>query len=228
MMRSKFIFIIFILTFAGFVAVGCNQTKDEQAETTKQLEPGQTEDPNNDTSVEVADGEITAAVKSKLMTDENVAARRIDVDTEDGVVTLRGTVASPTEADRAVELAKMADGVRLVHSYLKTDISDTNTSDDISELGEQAQDALNEAGGAIETGVEQAEDLGSDAAITAQIKWKLAKDKLVQAADIDVDTKDRHVTLTGIVSNQQEAKRALQIAQSVEDVLAVDNNLRIR
>jgi hyperosmotically inducible periplasmic protein len=226
MMRNKFILLfIFIFALAGLFGLGCNQSKDEQAEAPNQPEAEKPADTGNAATVEVVDGEITAAVKAKLMTDENVAARRIDVDTENGVVTLRGTVATPTEADRAVELAKTADGVRLVHSYLKTD---TSTTDDLSDLGEKAQDALNEAGGAIETGVEQAEDLGSDAAITAQIKWKLAKDKLVQAADIDVDTKDRHVILTGTVSSQQEAQRALQIAQSIDDVLAVDNNLRVR
>jgi hyperosmotically inducible periplasmic protein len=210
---------------AGFVAFGCNQARDEKAETKTPAEETGTPDAS---PVDVSDGEITAAVKAKLMTDENVAARRIDINTENGVVTLRGTVATTTEADRAVELAKTADGVRLVHSYLKADTAATATGDDISDLGEEAQDALNEAGDAIETGIEQAEDVGSDAAITAQIKWKLAKDKLVQAADIDVDTKDRRVTLTGTVTSQQEAQRALQIARSIEDVLGVDNNLRVR
>ena len=224
-MRSRFIFFILIFTLAGFLALGCNQGRQEQAETETPGETGKTAD---DSPIDVSDGEITVAVKAKLMTDENVAARRIDINTENGVVTLRGTVATSTEADRAVELAKTADGVRLVHSYLRTDSAETTTGDDISDLGEDAQDALNQAGDAIETGIEQAEDVGSDAAITAQIKWKLAKDKLVQAADIDVDTKDRRVTLTGTVSSQQEAQRALQIARSVEDVLGIDNNLRVR
>jgi hyperosmotically inducible periplasmic protein len=232
MMRSKFLFFLFLIAFVAIFAVGCNRTDEKATIEPREGEEEKTADTATDPTLEPTDREVTAGVKEKLMTDENVAARRIEVNTENGVVTLRGTVATPTEADRAVELAKTADGVRLVQSYLKNDSaasSGTKTGDDeLSDLGEQAQDALNEAGGAIETGIEQAEDVGSDAAITAQIKWKLAKDKLVQAADIDVDTKDRRVTLTGTVASQQEAQRALQIAQSIEDVLGVDNNLRVR
>jgi osmotically-inducible protein OsmY len=51
---------------------------------------------------------------------------------------------------------------------------------------------------------------------------------MVQADDIDVDTKEGNVTLTGVVSNRQEVQRAIQIAQSVEDVRRVESNLRIR
>ena len=228
MTRSKFISFMLILALGGFLAFGCNQARDEQAVKETPSEAGDTADKSAATPTDVSDGEITEAVKAKLMTDENVAARHIDINTENGIVTLRGAVASRIEADRAVELAKTADGVRLVHSYLKTDSTGTGDNDQISDLGEEAQKALNEAGDNIETGIEQAEDVGSDAAITAQIKWRLAKDKLVQAADIDVDTRDRRVTLTGTVASQQESQRALQIARSVEDVLGVDNNLRVR
>lgn len=228
MMRRKYIFFILIITITSFLAIGCKQDANQTTDMNQTEDAGKTPDTTTtDETVTGTDSEITAAVKAKLMMDENVAARRIDVNTEDGIVTLRGTVATSEEANRAVELAQTADGVRLVHSYLKTDTG-PDTSDDMSDLGDQAQDALNQAGGAIETGIEQAEDVGSDAAITAQIKWKLAKDKLVQAADIDVDTKDRRVVLTGTVSSQQEAQRALQIAQSIEDVVDVDSNLRIR
>lgn len=230
-MNKKFGFLLIVLSLASLIAIGCNKSTD-QAYKEKETEPTKTED------TDVGDAAITASVKAKLMTDENVAARRIDIETENGVVTLRGTVATPAEAERAIELAKTADGVRLVHSYLKTDTANAEDADleneksdleeKTAELGDQAEDVVEEAGDAIETGVKEAGDVGSDAAITAQIKWKLAKDKLVQAADIDVDTKDRRVTLSGVVSSPQEAQRALQIAKSVEDVAAVNSNLKIR
>jgi hyperosmotically inducible protein len=66
----------------------------------------------------VEDGSITAAVKMKFANDEVVKASSIDVDTKDGYVTLNGTVASQTEADRAVTLARTVDGVKEVRSNL--------------------------------------------------------------------------------------------------------------
>ena len=43
---------------------------------------------------------------------------------------------------------------------------------------------------------------------------QLAADELVKARNINVDTKDRVVTLTGVVQSQQEETKALQIARS--------------
>ena len=222
-MRIKFALLILFLSLVSFIAPGCNKTADDQTMT----QPQENSASEKQSPGELSDAEITAEVKTKFMSDENVASRRIDIETEDGVVTLRGMVATPTEAERAVELAKTAEGVRMVHSYLKSD-APAAEGDKTSDLGQETEEALEETGEAIDAGVEQAQKLGSDAAITAQIKWKLAKDRMVQAADIDVDTKNRHVTLTGIVSNREEAHRAVQIAQSVDHVLLVDSNLTIR
>ena len=58
-----------------------------------------------------SDSGITTSVKAKLVADDLVKARNIDVDTRDRVVTLRGTVQSPTEENRAVEIARNTNGV---------------------------------------------------------------------------------------------------------------------
>ena len=65
------------------------------------------------------DAGITSAVKAKLLADTTVSGLRIDVDTENGVVTLTGNVKSKAEADRAVMLARNTDGVTRVVSNLK-------------------------------------------------------------------------------------------------------------
>jgi osmotically-inducible protein OsmY len=62
----------------------------------------------------VADAEITAAVKTKLLGDKAVSGRKIDVDTEKGVVTLTGTVGSQAEKAEALRLAKTTAGVQNV------------------------------------------------------------------------------------------------------------------
>ncbi len=66
----------------------------------------------------------------------------------------------PSEADRAIELAKTADGVRLVHSYLKTDTSGDSGHRRSLGSAEEAEKAINHAGDVIETGLEEAQDVG--------------------------------------------------------------------
>ena len=67
----------------------------------------------------ISDASITAAVKSKLLADRMVSGLKIDVDTENGVVTLRGPVKSQAEANQAEKLAKDTDGVHRVIVELK-------------------------------------------------------------------------------------------------------------
>jgi len=66
----------------------------------------------------VDDVAITSAVKAKLIGDSQVAARKIDVDTKDGVVTLTGTVSSQQEKDKAIQIARATKGVQRVEDQL--------------------------------------------------------------------------------------------------------------
>ncbi|HEY6929717.1 MAG TPA: BON domain-containing protein [Thermoanaerobaculia bacterium] len=66
----------------------------------------------------VDDVAITSAVKAKLIGDSDVAARKIDVDTKDGVVTLKGTVSSEQEKDKALQIARNTKGVQRVEDQL--------------------------------------------------------------------------------------------------------------
>ena len=72
-----------------------------------------------DASEQLGDGWITTKVKADLLGTDGVPGSAIDVDTKDGVVTLRGTVKSQAEADKAVSVAKGIDGVSKVKSELK-------------------------------------------------------------------------------------------------------------
>ena len=64
------------------------------------------------------DAGLTAKIKSKMALDDLVRARTIDVSTDSGVVTLKGTVRSAAEHNRAVQLAKETAGVRQVVDHL--------------------------------------------------------------------------------------------------------------
>jgi hypothetical protein len=65
-----------------------------------------------------ADAALTAKIKSKMALDDNVEAIDIDIDTADAVVTLRGTVGSQDERERAVRMARETEGVTSVVDQL--------------------------------------------------------------------------------------------------------------
>ena len=58
------------------------------------------------------DAGITTAVKNKLIADDLVKARQINVDTADKVVTLTGDVRTEAEESRALQIARDTNGVR--------------------------------------------------------------------------------------------------------------------
>lgn len=67
----------------------------------------------------------------------------------------------------------------------------------------------------------------SDPGITTAVKTKLAADDTVKAYRIDVDTKDRVVTLTGAVDTTAARERAVQIARATDGVNNVVDNLTV-
>ena len=64
------------------------------------------------------EGRLTAKIKAKMVLDDLVKARAIDVTTTGSTVTLSGTVHSKAEQARAVALAKETDGVTQVMDRL--------------------------------------------------------------------------------------------------------------
>jgi osmotically-inducible protein OsmY len=66
----------------------------------------------------VEDAWVTTKIQSKYFLDELVKGRRVDVETQNGVVTLSGEVQSQTEKRRAEELARDTDGVIRVQNRL--------------------------------------------------------------------------------------------------------------
>jgi hyperosmotically inducible periplasmic protein len=67
----------------------------------------------------VQDGSITTAVKTRLMSDEVARGTHIDVDTNDGVVTIGGTVPTAADKTRIGQLVEHTTGVKRVVNKLK-------------------------------------------------------------------------------------------------------------
>src|SRR5262245_2854132 len=58
----------------------------------------------------VSESALTAKIKSKMVLDDDVEARGIDVNTSGTIVTLSGVVRSANERERAVRLAQETNG----------------------------------------------------------------------------------------------------------------------
>jgi hypothetical protein len=69
------------------------------------------------------------------------------------------------------------------------------------------------------------DSLAGDAMVTAKVKTKMAADDDVKALQVNVDTKDGVVTLTGTVDTRTQATKAEQLAAGTEGVRSVTNNL---
>lgn len=108
---------------AALAVIGAFCLPVQAQEAASKPEP-QTEPAKESVGEAVTDAWITTKVKTDLLATEDVAGSKIDVDTQNGKVTLSGTVKSQAEADKAVSVAKGIKGVSKVTSKLKVGTAD--------------------------------------------------------------------------------------------------------
>jgi hyperosmotically inducible protein len=117
-------------------------------------------------------------------------------------VLVTGAACSPKEKDEA------RDAVQQIEDKTKEVVADT---------AEKGKEIISSTGEAI-----------NDGWITTKIKAKFADDTALKESDIDIDTKDRVVTLKGTVSSSETKKRAAAIATGTEGVLRVVDQLSVK
>lgn len=171
-----------------------------------------------------SDAGITASVKTRLAADDTVKSYRIDVETQNRIVTLSGAVDTPAARERAVEIARGTDGVTNVVDNLTVTPGATPTTGYDDKVQGEAKDAAEKGRGAGA----RAGDALSDAAITSAVKSKFLADPAVGGLNIDVDTTNGVVTLTGAVRNAGERQRALELARETTGVTRVVDHLKTR
>ncbi len=160
-----------------------------------------------------SDSGLTTSVKTRLAADDTAKALKIDVDTKDRVVTLTGEVRTSEEEAKALQIARATKGVADVVDRLTVVPAEPTapTSGRLSELPSDTDMVTM-----------------TDPGITTAIKTKLLVDPFVGGLKIDVDTKDRVVTLKGVLGTQAEKDRALAIARENKHVLRVEDGLTVR
>src|SRR5215470_2790083 len=183
------------------------------------------------------DAGITGAIKSKMAADDQVKASDINVDTHNHIVTLNGNVASMAEKERAETIARDTKGVTNVVNDLVVRPAPSATSGREEEKP-QATDTTRVTKGKTESTTHEAKvkteeaasktgELITDAAITTDVKTKLAAEPGVSALDIHVDTNKHVVTLSGTVKNKAEARKAMTIARGSKGVKRVVSHLKV-
>ena len=144
------------------------------------------------------DAWITTQVKIKLLTDAEVDALSIDVDTSDGYVTLHGSADSEAAQQHAAKLAAAVEGVRDVRNL-------------IAVVPEAAKDSVQ----------------ATDEEIRERVENVLERDQALADSDIEVDSvNDGVVVLEGKAETLSAHHRALEDARSVEGVRNVASRIR--
>lgn len=157
-----------------------------------------------DTSTAISDAAITTKVKAKFLGDSRLKGSDISVATANGVVSLTGTAPSSDSKKAAEEITRQVEGVKNVDNLLKAPgLADT--------IGHDAKEA-----------VDKTERATSDSWITTKVKSSLLADRLTKGLKISVNTSNAVVVLSGPVSSQAEADRAVEIAKSIKGVQSVE------
>lgn len=159
---------------------------------------------------ESPDAWITAKVQAKYFLDTDVKGRNINVDTRDGIVTLTGEVESEGERRQALAIARNTDGVMSVTDQLQIQTTDADRADDDTRTTRRD----------TSVGID-------DAWITTKVQAKFFLDDDIKGRDIDVDSRDGIVYLTGTVESDAERRVAETIALETDGVSRVENQLKV-
>src|SRR5579872_6673431 len=204
--------------------------------------------------VSVDDGTLQSRIAENLKKSATLAPRDIDVDVDQGIVTLTGRVRTATEKARAGRLAKVS-GVSSVKNRIvvdpkidqsRIDAAGEKTKSDLTKAVDATVSAAKKTKEAVQTGVGKSEQgvgtaadktsdavgtVGvkvSDTSVTTRVKAEFAGEKLFQDTAIDVDTTDHVVTLRGTVASSAVKERAAEIARSTDGVTRVVNQIVVR
>ncbi len=151
---------------------------------------------------EKSDAWITTKVKTTFLFHRSVSAMT-EVNTKDGIVTLRGDAANEAQKDLTTEYAKDVDGVKDVKNEMT--------------LSKTAKKTPRTTGDKID-----------DASITAQVKMALLFHRSTSALDTKVETKHGVVTLSGKAASTAEKDLASKIVDDVKGVKSVNNRMTVK
>ncbi|MDX1656463.1 MAG: BON domain-containing protein [Candidatus Competibacteraceae bacterium] len=184
-----------------------------------------------DFATRVRDATITAAIKSKLLWNRNTSGLDIGVDTVRSRVMLTGQARSEAARNLAGRIAATTDGVVEVNNRIQVDPDMVTTVEKAEAAarvaGERTEAAARVAGEKAEAAAEAAGGVLSDAWITTKVLSSLALSDDVRVNDLNVDSEDGRVILTGLVNSDYERRRAVEIVRDVIGVQEVEDRIEV-
>jgi hyperosmotically inducible protein len=150
---------------------------------------------------QVDDAAVLTSVKSALVSDKVTDAGDINVDVNRGVVKLSGFVDNPQQKAQAADVARRVDGVKSVQNDI----------------------AVKQGSGG-----ETAGEYIDDSVLTAKVKAALIESPDTKAHQINVETNQGVVQLSGFVDNAAAKTAATDVAKSVNGVKDVKNELSVK
>lgn len=200
--RSFPIIVTASILAASAGAAAANATEPANTTAAQRTEQGQTA---------IKDAWLHGKLESALLFNEHLNSFAIDTDVNNGTAYLRGAVESDIDRDLAGEIAKSIDGITKIENQLVVDKAKAamaKSSDATSERRGFKQGVLN-------------------ATLTARVKSQLLLNNNTGGMDINVDSKDGVVTLSGAVESDQERELAVQIASNTSGTRSVSDRLMV-
>jgi hyperosmotically inducible periplasmic protein len=181
----------------------------------------------------IDDSTVTSLIQAKYFVDPSIKLRSVDVSVSQGVVTLRGQVASDTERAQALLLARTTHGVQRVEDSLTVDASLAGAAASAGAPGQAAAlSATPIPGASAATGTPAAIGTSgvhtADAGLEDTLKNRFAGDARLKSASIDVSARDGIVLLQGQVGTPAAKQRALALARETDGVVQVVDRLTVK
>ncbi|AMG59756.1 molecular chaperone OsmY [Pantoea vagans] len=95
-------------------------------------------------------------------------------------------------------------------------------------MSQKASQTADSAGSKIDSSMKKVDGYMDDSGITAKAKAALVDDDAIKSTDISVKTHSGVVTLSGFVTSQDQAEKAVAVVQKIEGVKSVSDKLHVR
>lgn len=204
-------------------------------------------------AVRISDSSLEEMIDKKLDTDASIKKFDVDVEVENGVATLTGTVQTAAQKTRAESLAKMTGITKVVNNVVvdknwkpttekTTDAIATaaaktkegtvkaaeKTKEGTVTAAEKTKEATVTATEKTKSAVSKTGEVITDTWITTKVKSSFVDEDLLKGSDISVSTTNHVVTLKGTVASAAGKARAVEITRGIDGVTKVVDTVKIK
>ena len=163
-----------------------------------------------DSKAAFKDGWIESKLETALVLNKHLNPFEIDIRVDNDMATLEGEVNSDIEKELAENIALGVEGIDSVKNNITVNKKPTQQAKTDTSKGRSFSQYVD------------------DVSTTAAIKTELLASKNIDGLNINVDTLNDKVTLSGNVKTQEEKSLAQAIAAKHNDVKDVINNLQVK